>query len=186
MIIGKKFYISVVLLVISFVFTACGTKLEKEKLYEKDLSASTKDELFQLAIYLDKDTYSPEENIFCYATLEYIGEKDSITVYSGDPLIGFGIKDDKLFQGGYGVDTILMQTTFRKGQVVKYDFVKSGGWSGDDPNAKFYEEFYKDPNLILPAGEYEISAEINCSLDQDDVVGTQYSQTVSVKIKVLE
>ncbi len=184
--IGKKLYIAVGLLIVSLLLTACGMKAEKDKQQEKDLIASTKDELFQLSIYLDKDTYTADEAIFCYATLEYIGDKDSITVYSGDPLVGFGIKDDKLFQGGYVVNQILMPTTFSKGQIVKYDFSKNGGWSGDDPNAKFYEEFYRDPNLILPVGEYEISAEINCSLNQEDILGTEYSQLVAVNIKVLE
>lgn len=183
---SRKFLITVSILILSLLLTACGPKEEKDREYEKDYTASTKDELFQLSIYLDKDTYATDEMVFCYATLEYIGEKDSITVYSGDPLVGFGIRDDKLFHGGYGRDLILMETTFTKGHIVKYDFSKSGGWSGDDPNAKFYEEFYRDPNLILPAGDYEISAEINCSLDRDDIPGSEYSQLVAVKIKVLD
>lgn len=182
----KKLIISVGILILSLILTACGPKEEKDGEYEMNYTASTKDELFQLSIYLDKDTYASDEVIFCYATLEYIGEEDSITIYSSDPLVGFGIRDDKLFHGEYGRDTILMETTFRKGHVVKYDFSKSGGWSGDDPNAKFYEEFYRDPNLILPAGEYEISAEINCSLDRDDIAGSEYSQFIAVNIKVLE
>ena len=182
----KSLSLIVALLMSCMIFAACEPKEVQEQKNGKDLVANTEDELFRLAIYLDQDTYSSGEVVFCYATLEYIGEKDSITVYSGDPMLGFGIKDDKLFPGGYSVYDILMPTTLWKGQVVRYDFSKSGGWSGDDPNASFYEQFYRDPNLILPPGEYEISAEMNCSLDQNDTLGSKYSQGVSVKIKVLE
>ncbi len=153
---------------------------------EKDLIASKKDDLFELRLYLDKGTYSTEENIFCYATLEYIGEEDSITVYSSDPLVGFGIKDDKYFDGGYAVNDILIQTSFQKGQIIRYDFTKSGGWDADHPYAKFYESYYSNPNLILPAGDYKVSATVNCSLDENNIQGTRYRQTVTANFKVQE
>ncbi len=35
---------------------------------------------------------------------------------------------------------------------------KSGGWTPDDPNAAFYQQWVDDPELRLPAGTWEITA----------------------------
>ena len=204
---NKKPYRLLIFLLLMIFLTACNSEpkdIEKDLMdsgkndiekdltdaerddIEKDLIVSKKDDLFELSLYLDKGTYSTEENIFCYATLEYIGEEDSITVYSSDPLVGFGIKDDKYFDGDYAVNDILIQTSFQKGQIIRYDFTKSGGWGADHPFAKFYESYYTNPNLILPAGDYKVSATFNCALDQDNMQGTSYRQTVTANFKVQE
>jgi hypothetical protein len=150
-----------------------------------NIVASMTDELFDLKLYVDKDKYTDDEVINSYATLEYIGQEDSITVYSGDPLVGFALKDDKYFDGGYFTNDVLLTTTIKKGEVLRFDYVKSGGWTGEDPNASFYQKFYSDKALILPTGTYEISAAIACSLDRDDFLGSEYNKSVSANIKVL-
>ena len=38
-------------------------------------------------------------------------------------------------------------------------FTKSGGFSGDDPNADFWHNFFADPELHLPPGEWLLTAE---------------------------
>lgn len=173
--------------------TACGTKTDKIPTDEiptdelqTDIIESTIDENFELKIYVDKNIYSTEESIQCYATVEYIGEEDSLTIYSSDPLVGFGLKDDKYFDGGYAVNDELITTEFKKGDVIRFDFMKSGGWDGDDPNADFYKEFYSVKELKLPAGSYEISATIDGSLNVNDMLGTTYKKTVSTKISVTD
>jgi hypothetical protein len=47
--------------------------------------------------------------------------------------------------------------TFERGVVTPMPYRKSGGWDGNDPNAAFYQAFFKDPRLILPAGHWQIS-----------------------------
>jgi hypothetical protein len=151
-----------------------------------EIAVSVKDEMFELKLYVDKDIYKEDEIINCYSTLEYIGKEEDITVYSSDPLVGFSLKDDKYFDGGYAVNDELITTTFKKGETVRYDYMKSGGWTADDPNADFYQEFFSERNLILPSGLYEISATINCSLDIDDILGSKYTNSVVANIKVTE
>lgn len=166
-------------------FTACGDKEnEKEKEKPSNIAVSTKDDIFELKMYIDKDTYIQDEIIKCYATLEYIGEEDSIAVYSSDPLVGFSIKDDKYFDGEYAVNDVLITTTFKKGEIVRFDYVKSGGWTAEDPNADFYKSFFSEKELILPIGKYEISTTIACSLDGNDILGSQYKNSVSAYITV--
>lgn len=150
------------------------------------IMVSSMDDLFEIKMYIDKNRYGPGEVIDCYATLEYVGENNSINVYSSSPLLNFTIKDDKLFKGDSIVSSILATTTFMKGELVKYDFTKSGGWTEDDPHPDFYEKFHSEKELILPPGTYELSAVLSCSLDEKDIVGSQYKSTVSASIKVAE
>lgn len=151
-----------------------------------NISVNMKDEVFELKMYVDKDKYTHDEVINCYVTLEYIGEEDSITVYNSDPLAGFALKDDKYFDGGYFSNDVLLTTTFKRGEIVRFDYVKSGGWAGEDPNADFYQEFYSEKELILPAGIYEISAAIAFSLDTNNMLGSKYNKSVSAYIKVID
>ena len=179
--------ISLLFCIALLTFTACGEKAkEKEKEKEKasNIAISTKDEIFELKIYIDKDTYSHDEIINCYATLEYIGEEDSIAVYSSDPLVGFSLKDDKYFDGVYAVNDILITTTLEKGKTVRFDYVKSGGWTDQDPNADFYKKFFSEKELILPTGTYEITATIACSLDENDLLDSKYKNFISSYITV--
>lgn len=177
--------ISLIFCITILTLTACGVKVnEKEKEKSSNITVSIKDNIFELKMYIDKDMYIHDEIINCYATLEYIGEEDSIAVYSSDPLVGFSIKDDKYFDGEYAVNDVLITTTFKKGEIVRFDYVKSGGWAAEDPNAEFYKKFFSEKELILPIGKYEISTMIACSLDENDILGSQYKKFVSANITV--
>ena len=184
---GKKiFLLGAIFCITLFTITACGTKTDEIPTDEilTDIIEGRKDENFELKIYLDKNIYSTEEIIQCYATVEYVGDEESITIYSSDPLVGFGLKDDKYFDGGYAVSDVLKSTTFKKGEIVRFDYMKTGGWSDDDSNADFYKEFFAEKELILPVGNYEVSASIDGSFDSDDMLGTKYKQAVKTAIKV--
>ena len=176
----KYLIISIIFFITLITFIGCGEKKKEIT----PITENMKDEIFDIKLYVDKYEYTEEEIINSYATLEYIGEEDSITIYSADPLVGFALKDDKYFDGLYMSNDILMTTTIKKGEILRFDFSKSGGWSAEDPHADFYEKFYSEKELILPAGTYEISATISCSFDHDDVLGTRYSKSVSTEITV--
>lgn len=202
---NKKGYLllSLIFCITLLTFTACGKKVVERSaetnIKEKtptsnievkpstsNITVSMKDEMFELRMYIDKDTYTHDEVINCYATLEYIGEEDSITVYSADPLVGFALKDDKYFDGGYAAQDQLITTTIKKGEIVRFDYAKSGGWTGEDPNADFYQKFYSEKELILPVGKYEISATIACSLDVNNMLGSEYKKSVSAYVTVID
>lgn len=147
-------------------------------------SAVSGDGTFKISIYTDKNEYKAGEEIICRAIVEYIGEGDGVVIYSSDPLVGFALKDDKYFDGGYAVEDVLISTEFKKGEPVTYQFSKSGGWSGEDENARFYEEFYSEKELKLPPGEYEILAAIDGFFDQEDYQSSKYELKASVKVTV--
>jgi hypothetical protein len=170
-----------ILCILLLSITACGWK---DVEITSNIEVSSQDEIFDIRLYVDKEKYSVDEAINCYATLEYIGDKDSITVYSSSPLVVFALEDDKYFHGDYAVNDELITTTFQKGQIVRYDYMKSGGWSADDENATFYEKFYAEKQLILPANSYKISVIVDCSMDINNMLGSKYKHTVSAPFTV--
>lgn len=160
---------------------ACAPVSEVNDGGTSDISS---DGTFEISVYTDKDVYGKDEAVLCWAVVEFIGEGDGVTIYSSDPLVGFGIKDGKYFDGGYAVNDVLITTEFKKDEPETYEYSKSGGWSAEDPNAEFYKEFYAEKELILPSGEYEISATIDGFFNQDDYQGSKYELSASVKIRV--
>ena len=146
-------------------------------------SPSVNDSVFKLSIYTDKNEYAAGKAVSCYATLEYVGGADSITIYSSDPLVYFTIKGGK-FTGDYAVSDVLISTTFKKNEPVRFDFAKSGGYSADDADAAFWESWYAEPELVLPAGGYTISATVDGFFDEDDYAGSKYTLTAARTISV--
>jgi hypothetical protein len=139
---------------------------------------------FVLTITADKSVYQADEVIACEARLKYTGTEET-TVYSSSPLVAFGIEGG-LFDGGFAREDMLMRTAFAPGEEQTLPFQKSGGWSADDPNADYYEAFYADSALVLPPGEYTLSAVMEYATDENDVVGTQQTLIASLNITVEE
>ena len=148
------------------------------------VSSVASNDLFILTISAGSSQYSSDSVIICSADLKYTGS-EPITIYHSQPLLAFGIKDDKYFDNGYIRLDELISTTFNPGDEITYEFKKSGGWSQDEPNAAFYGEFYAQKELILPKGEYQLSANLEYSLDQNNMTATkqQLSSAVSIKVR---
>lgn len=175
----KKLFIFIIALI--FALASCAPVSGGE---DDGASKVNSDGTFKLSIYTDKKEYKAGEMITCYAIVEYTGDGDGVVIYSANPLMGFALKDDKYFDGTYAVADVLISTEFEKGVPVTFEFSKSGGWSGEDENAAFYEQFYSEKELKLPAGEYEISAAIDGFFDKDDYQGSEYVLKASVNLRV--
>ena len=139
------------------------------------------DNLFDLKLFIDNRKYKTTEKISIWATIEYIGEDNEITVWSGDPYIHFYITDEKEFNTGGLTFTILKPTYFKKGLIYSFDFHKNGGYSNDDPNADFWKKFYSEKDLFLPVGKYQIKVSTAFSLSPN---GGDYSQYEEIEIEV--
>ena len=127
---------------------------------ENSVSVSAND--FKVTLNSDKNTYSTTDIINIWGTLEYIGDNESITIWSGCPFMHFSIAggfDEYDFDSvlsAFQAD-VLVSSTLEKGKVYHFDYVKSGGWDGNSPEAAFWTTFFNEENLILPKGEYTIS-----------------------------
>jgi hypothetical protein len=116
---------------------------------------------FIMTLNSDKLTYRTTEKIRIWGTLEYVGNDDTVTIFSSCPFMIFSIAGGDEIEfgstlGGAVVD-VLVTSVLERGRVYHFDFQKIGGWSADDPNADFWETFFSEEDLLLPIGEYTIT-----------------------------
>lgn len=121
------------------------------------ISAEATENDFCLKLFADKDTYRSDEAIQIWATLEYVGDEDTITIWHGEPYVVFSITDGADFNTGGVVEDILTSTELQKGRQYHFDYVKSGGYDATAPDADFWNQFYQEEALKLPAGTYTVS-----------------------------
>lgn len=116
---------------------------------------------FSLTLQSDKARYLPDEPIDVTATLAFLGKDPSIEIsHDSEGPVLFGIQE-KVF-GAIDVGTMsrLMcdRSVLERDHPVTESFKKSGGFSGDDPDAAVFEAWIKDPVFRLPRGTWHISA----------------------------
>ena len=113
---------------------------------------------FVMTLNSDKHSYSTTDIIRIWGTLEYVGDDDSIEIWSSCPFMLFTIAGGDKFGSGMGGGTVdvLVTSVLERGRVYHFEYQKSGGWSGDDPNAEYWETFFREKDLTLPSGEYTI------------------------------
>ncbi len=154
--------------------------------YSSQTVEASNDE-FKLTLFNAKDHYTSDENIEIEALISLIaGEK--LTVWSGDPILGFSLEGDTCFdneQGSAITMDILMSTTFTNMEDMIVPYQKSGGFSASDPNADYYNYFFSEKDSFkLPAGNYTVTAYLSYSLDDNDVIGTSRTLKASVSFTV--
>ena len=120
---------------------------------------------YRLSITTDKDRYAVNEPIAAFGELTYEGSQPTEDIQyldlPGGPIM-FGVR-----QVGGSIDAapephaMCSGTQLERGQPLRVPFTKFGGWSNADPNAAFYESYFKDPELHLPAGQWEVYAMID-------------------------
>ncbi|MBD2869274.1 hypothetical protein [Paenibacillus arenilitoris] len=174
---------------LALLLSACGTK-EQIKEIDADVlermnnpKLAHRDELFELKLNIGKTTFSANEPISYSASLTYIGDGDSFTVWGSHTIVAFRITNGLDFDMEGASTSELAATKLLKNKTVLYPFVKSGGYSHDDPNADFWRQFYSRKELVLPQGNYLIEAVCVFSLDES-VVDSHYNESVYTMITV--
>lgn len=161
---------------------------QRDASVDLSVSISTQDnnnKLFELKIYSDKQVYKTSDTIKVWSTLEYIGDKSEIKIWHGEPYIIYNITDGKDFNIDGLRHTILKSTILKKGELYRYDYIKSGGYSNDDPKASYWKKFFEEKDLYLPEGEYIIKAYCDFSLTESGI-DSKYNQYSELKIKVVK
>ena len=144
---------------------------------------------FVMTLNAEGHTFNTSDAIRIWGTLEYIGENDVIEIWRGCPFMLFSIG------GGGKIDftdivvgyQFLLQTSsvLERGRVYHFEFQKSGGWSQEDPNAEFWENFFAQEDLVLPAGEYVIALRGEFRLTKNTPEGAS-GLFAELKISVIE
>jgi hypothetical protein len=125
------------------------------------LMSTDRDNDFELVLESEKARYRPDEAIIVTASLAYTGEakRIDVTTDASGP-IQFGIRE-KVFGeievGGLSLLTC-KTTTFTRGEPLSDPFQKSGGFSGDHPDAGMLRHWMEDPELRLPEGTWHVWA----------------------------
>jgi hypothetical protein len=64
------------------------------------------------------------------------------------------------------------------------EITKSGGWSDDEPNGAFYREFFMSPDVLLPPGEWDITA-IASFVAGRDCTGPSHELRATIRVRVI-
>ena len=112
---------------------------------------------FIMTLNSDRAVYSTTDAINIWGTLEYIGDRNSVTVSHPCPLLIFSISDGQGFHIGGAIDDISASSVLQRGRVYHFGHQKSGSWIADADDAEFWQSFFREPNLFLHAGELTIT-----------------------------
>ena len=126
---------------------------------------------FILTLSTSKHTYNTSENIEIWGTLEYIGDKDFIEIWSGCPFMMFSISGGSEIRvgnvlSGMSID-VLVSSILERGKVYHFEYQKSGGWSADDPNVEYWDDFFSTDDLQLLEGEYTLTLQGRFGLSEN-------------------
>ena len=148
--------------------TACGAtpvpSLVADVLPEGPPFASDADELFLLDFALTKRTYTDAEPIEGLATLSVLAPGIREVEASGGQPMSFGIVEvggRRAIEPPFGGKC--NRVTISQGAPFNSQIIKSGGFSANDPDAGFYVDFFEDPELHLPPGTWDITANASFS-----------------------
>jgi hypothetical protein len=147
------------------------------------LSAQTKDGPFTLDFTLPKSTWATSEAIEGTATLAFSGSGGVDFGSSGGGPVGFGyveVGGTRRMGPAWTADCHLAR--LEAGNPIVHTLGKSGGFGGEDPNARFYESFFADPQIHLPAGDWDITAAAEFIEGQCD--GPGHTLKVTLRIHV--
>ena len=135
-------------------------------------TASVTEGDYRLTITSPRETWGTDDAIDVEAAFEYVGPESTdmywaaadgpldfrVVEVSGDREMGDAFPPDCPSATDDGDPQTEWATHILTGEPFTRPYEKSGGYGPDDPNAAFYEDFFTDPLLHLPVGEWQVTA----------------------------
>lgn len=87
---------------------------------------------------------------------------------------------------GPAYDTVCASAVLDTARPIVRAIRKSGGYGEDQPDAEFYRDFFADPLVRLPAGDWDVSAVAEFIDDRDCSIGTHHSMAVTIRVHITE
>src|SRR5690554_5657174 len=170
----KLFVIVFVLLSLLLVGCASGQYLENSASeLDKYEILKTKDEVtkgdFVYRLVSEKDEYQENESVKIYAELEYIGEKEEVTIFHAASPFYFPMEEKvRNYVIDYGMNEPLLSTSLKQGEPYREEYVKSGGYSDQDEDdyVVFMKRFF-DMNGF-PSGYYAVEGYSDFFVEKDE------------------
>lgn len=188
---SKTLFLFIIFISLIFVVTSCRSESNSSdnntaanSITANNTTIQDYNKLFELNLYSDKQTYKTDEKIIIWATLKYIGSSEKIKIWHSNPYISFTITDGEKFNTGGISDDILTSTILVKDKLYRFDYIKSGGFSADEPNADYWKKFYQEKDLHLPEGEYTVKVGGAFSLNENPQMSkSNLIKELKIKIK---
>lgn len=105
----------------------------------------------------ETDVYASGEEVYVYAELEYIGDKNKITIsHAASPFLFPMRENTRDYEIFYVMNEPLLRTTIEKGKPLREVYGKSGGYSEKDEAEyiEFIDTFIKEG---FPEGHYTVN-----------------------------
>jgi hypothetical protein len=140
---------------------------------------------FTLTLSAADDHVAAGEEIEVIATLGHDMARDVELSGSGSGVVFFSVRrvEDGLTSGLPVMTGDCARHVIPAGAPIEVAFVKSGGFSPDDPNADFLDLYFSDPVLTLPPGTWRIDASTVATLGED-CIGEAVELATSVEVVV--
>jgi hypothetical protein len=175
----------------SFLLASCGLsegaedETSKGNKYEvSNPEAEVTEDDFIYRLVSEKDEYNAKEPVSIYAELEYIGNKESVTIYHAASPFHFPMYEKtRDYTIGFGMEEPLLNTILMKGEPFREEYQGSGGYGSDDD--KEYINFIK--NIMknqFPAGYYEVNGFADFFVKNNDTEKKDYKINAEIDFKV--
>ena len=144
------------------------------------VAALSDDGVFRLEIAAESPVVPAGDPINIATWLTYVGPRAVVEFGHADPAVGFSIRqlDGPEQMSGVGSDVCLI-TRQARGDRVAVPFVKGGQIRGI-----FDEAWFRDPQLHLPAGRWEVLASLEVDIPPCDGGGTTHRLHAGVTVTV--
>jgi hypothetical protein len=149
------------------------------------MRAEARDGNFRLILQSSDDHYAAGAPIDLATELSYQGLQPRLMLGgSGSGLVVVSLLqlDGPLDIGG-GSDDMCAQYAIAPGSPLTQRYVKSGGWSGEDPHAAFYKAFFADPVLRLPRGTWRVVANAWFTVGDCSMASHQLNATFDLRVE---
>lgn len=140
--------------------------LDQDKSLKSILVVKEDDFIYRLIS--EKEEYKKDETVKLYAELEYIGDKESVTIYHAASPFYFPIYErTRGFEIGYVMNEPLVTTTLTRNESIRKEYIGGGGFD-QNSDKKEYVDFIKDFwENGFPSGEYQVNGYANFYTEMD-------------------
>jgi hypothetical protein len=181
---GRPFALVGLVGLVALVAIGCGSPPPSTEEPVHPLQAPAEDGEFRLVVTADTDRYVAGAPISVATELSYLGLRPAVRLVGS----GSGLVQVSLLQldGPLRIDAAstadCANHKIAPGAPIARPYAKSGGWSGEDPNAGFYQAFFADPVLRLPRGTWRVVARAEFYVD--DCPGPAHKLEAAVELVV--
>ncbi|QVY61307.1 hypothetical protein [Cytobacillus gottheilii] len=121
------------------------SKLDEYEVVNTESEVQDGDFIYRLVT--EKSEYTTDESVNIYAELEYVGDQKEVMIYHAmSPFYFPMVEKVRNYEIEYAMAEPLVGTTLKKGEPLRHDYTRAGGYSTDkqDDYTKFMKSFVED------------------------------------------